>query len=86
MKKIGREVLFLTAGEGNPRNGEGAFIRLSDGRILYAFTEYTGDNWEDHCSASIAGIFSGDEGETWHGRKVLLKADAGASNYIAFVR
>lgn len=83
MKKIGREVLFLTAGEGNPRNGEGAFIRLSDSRILYAFTEYTGDNWEDHCSANIAGIFSGDEGETWHGRKVLLKADAGASNYMS---
>ena len=41
MKKIGREVLFLTAGEGNPRNGEGAFIRLSDGRILYAFTRVT---------------------------------------------
>ena len=83
MKKIGREVLFLTAGEGNPRNGEGAFIRLSDGRMLYAFTEYTGDNWEDHCSANIAGIFSGDEGENWHGRKVLLKADAGASNYMS---
>ena len=26
MKKIGREVLFLKAQEGNPRNGEGTFL------------------------------------------------------------
>ena len=88
MKKIGREVLFLKAGDGNPRNGEGAFIRLRDGRILYAFTEFTGDSWEDHCSARIGGIFSCDEGETWQGRCILLSADEGASNFmsVSFLR
>ena len=34
MKKIGKQVLFLSTSEGNPRNGEGSFIRLKDGAIL----------------------------------------------------
>lgn len=83
MKKIGKEVLFLKAGDNNSRNGEGAFIRLRDGRILYAFTEYTGDGWLDHCAANIAGIFSCDEGETWQGRSILQSADEGAANFMS---
>ena len=38
MKKVGRPVLFLATGPNNPRNGEGAFIRLKDGSILFAYT------------------------------------------------
>lgn len=51
MKKIGREVLFLEAKQNNPRNGEGSFISLKNGGILYAFTEYFGDYWNDTCIA-----------------------------------
>ena len=39
MKKIGHEVLFLGTSENNPRNGEGTFVRLADGGILYAYTQ-----------------------------------------------
>ena len=53
MKKIGREVAFLATSEKNPRNGEGSFLRLSDGRIMYAYTEYYGDSWEDHAIARL---------------------------------
>ena len=61
MKKIGREVLFLKTGKGNPRNGEGSFIRLKDGRIMYAYTQYYGDDWNDHATARIAAYYSSDE-------------------------
>lgn len=44
MKKIGKEVLILTTGTGNPRNSEGSFLRRKDGSILFGFTEYTGDS------------------------------------------
>ena len=39
MKKIGKEVLFLPTGDRNPRNGEGTFARLRDGRIMAAGRE-----------------------------------------------
>ena len=61
MKKIGRQVCLLATGENNPRNGEGAFIRLTDGRILYGFTEYIGDSWNDHAHARLSGIISADD-------------------------
>ena len=44
MRKKGREVLFMSANKYNRRKGEGDFIRLKDGRIMYAFTEMLGEN------------------------------------------
>lgn len=88
MKKIGKEVLFLRAGNGKGRMGEGAFIRLRDNRILYAFTGFSGDLKEDHNSADIYGLFSSDEGETWQEEHVLFQADEKAANImsISFMR
>lgn len=88
MKKIGREVLFLATDENNPRNGEGAFIRLKDGSILYAFTEYSGGDRGDHSHANISSVVSYDEGETWSARKRLVTADEGAANVmsVSFLR
>lgn len=83
MKKIGKEVCFLQTGEGNPRNGEGTFIRLKDGSILYAFTEYCGNSWEDHAVARISGCHSFDEGETWTERFILFEKDEAAQNIMS---
>ncbi|MBE6593703.1 MAG: exo-alpha-sialidase [Ruminococcaceae bacterium] len=83
MKKIGREVLFLKTGKGNPRNGEGSFIRLKDGRIMYAYTQYYGDDWNDHATARIAAYYSSDEGETWSDGGVLVAKDAEALNIMS---
>lgn len=83
MKKIGREVLFLRTDKKVTRNGEGAFIRLKDGSVMYAFTEFNSDNCDDHGAADIAACFSNDEGETWHDRRLLLKADKDAINYMS---
>ena len=83
MKKIGRRTCLLATGEENPRNGEGAFIRLTDGRILYGFTEYIGDRWNDHAHARLTGIVSADEGETWSPRRVLLECPADAKNIMS---
>jgi len=65
MKKIGRQVLMLATKPGNPRNGEGAFLRLNSGEILFAFTQYHGESRKDHATAQIACCLSSDEGETW---------------------
>ena len=83
MKKIGREVLFLKTRKENPRNGEGAFIRLLDGRIMYAYTEYYGESRHDHAVARISAVYSSDEGETWSERRVLTEKDENALNIMS---
>lgn len=60
-----RTVLALPVSEGNPRNGEGDFLRLNDGQILLIYTEYTGDSMLDHAPAHIVGRISEDEGKSW---------------------
>ena len=36
LKKIGKEILFLSTDDNCPRMGEGAFIKLNDSSIMLA--------------------------------------------------
>ena len=83
MKKIGRQTLFLTTSEHNPRNGESTFLRLNDGRIMLAFTEYYGEEWFDHAIARICACYSSDEGETWTKPVIIIEKDAEAQNIMS---
>ena len=58
---------FLKHQTGNPRNSEGSFVRLSDGRLYFAYTRYRNENgdWNDHATADICAIISADDGQTW---------------------
>lgn len=58
-------VLRLSPSENNPRNSEGDFITLNDGRILFIYSHYTGDSSSDHAPAHLAGRISEDGGKTW---------------------
>ncbi len=63
----------LPHGPGNPRNSEGAFITLKDGRILFAYTRYTAGTGQDADPADIVAIDSRDGGLTWsHAPRVLI--------------
>lgn len=83
MKKIGKEVLFLPTKEGNPRNGEGTFARLRDGRILYLYTEYYGEKWADDAIAHLCACYSSDEGETWSTPTVFLEKEPFQKNIMS---
>jgi hypothetical protein len=61
----GRIVLDLPPGPGNPRNSEGAFLDLSDGRILFVYSRFVGEAASDHAKARLAARTSRDGGETW---------------------
>jgi len=80
MNKIGREVLFSAPADNNPRNGEGTFLRLLDGRILFAYTKFRGSDWGDSCTADIVAIESDDEGETWGNERILVEHTKEARN------
>ena len=82
MKKIGRQVFFLPTDERVKRNGEGAFIRLKDGRIMFAYTEYAASGG-DHDWARLVAIYSSDEGESWSERRVLMQPRAQDANIMS---
>ncbi len=83
MKKIGKEVLFLGTGPHNPRNGESTMVRLLDGRIRFVYTQYYGDDWEDHATARICTCTSADEGETWSEPKIMIVKPENAQNIMS---
>ena len=61
----------LPHGEGNPRNSEGSFVKLNDGSIMFAYTRYRGNSWDDHATADIVAIKSADGGRTWSDYSIL---------------
>lgn len=83
MKKVGRQVLFLGTQERNPRNGEGGFIRLKDGAIMFVFTQYYGDEAGDHSIARLATCYSYDEGESWSKPELLLEKEENVLNIMS---
>lgn len=64
----GREIAPVS--RPNPRNGEGAFIRLRNGHLLYAYSRYDGPG--DLDPSSVAFRTSADAGRTWGGERVVL--------------
>lgn len=58
-------VLDLPPGPGNPRNSEGAFLELKDGRILLVYSHFTGTSSGDAAKARLAARHSADGGVTW---------------------
>ena len=50
----------LPPSPGNPRNSEGDFARLPDGGILFAFSRFYGESWNDHAESRICAVYSRD--------------------------
>jgi len=92
------QTLVLAPGPGNPRNSEGDFITLKDGRILFLYTRFTGGAgdlllvWNDHAGiipalrgkrTPLTVAVSRDEGKTWVHRKTLYDDPTGWYCYTA---
>jgi sialidase-1 len=75
--------LLLTHKRNNPRNSEGAFIDLADGRIMFAYTRFYGSSWSDNAVATICARFSSDGGLTWSARDRVLVANEGGFNVMS---
>lgn len=58
-------VLRLEPGPGNPRNSEGDFITLKDGRILFIYSHFIGTSGSDFGNAILTSRYSADQGQTW---------------------
>lgn len=75
-------VLELPPGEGNPRNSEGDFITLQDGRILFIYTHFTGGA-SDHAEAHLAVRASRDQGRSWSQDDTVLFAGEAGQNIMS---
>lgn len=84
LQEKGKVVLDLGPSPGNPRNSEGAFIELRDGRLMFAYSKYTGDSFHDNATAGIAVVYSEDGGESWYGERTIASPEAyGAQNLMS---
>lgn len=77
-----QRVLELSPRPGNPRNSEGDFIELKDGRILFIYTHFTGGN-SDHAGAHLAARESRDGGRTWSTNDTLVVTNEGGMNVMS---
>jgi len=67
---------MLPPGENNPRNSEGDFAVLNDGRILFAYSRYSGLSGHDDAPCNVAALVSSDKGRSFEPVPHLLAAAA----------
>jgi sialidase-1 len=81
-------VLKLEKGPNNPRNGEGDFITLKDGKILFVYGHFTGNTGDDYGHAYLASRFSVDSGKTWSKEdKIIVEQEGKLSvNLVSLLR
>ena len=77
-----RKIVLLPPGPENPRNSEGDFIQLRDGRLLFVYTHFTGGR-SDHAKAFLAGRFSSDGGATWTENDTVILPNEGDWNIMS---
>ncbi|MBO5852084.1 MAG: exo-alpha-sialidase, partial [Clostridia bacterium] len=87
MKVVGKQVAFIRATETNARNGEGDFIRLKNGAIMYAYSAFL-NGGGDFDKSLITAIYSYDEGETFTDKRVLFDLEEGETQNlcVSFLR
>jgi Neuraminidase (sialidase) len=76
-------VLKLSTGPNNPRNSEGDFITLKDGRILFIYSHFTGSSGGDFGNAYLASRFSTDSGKTWSTKDQTVVTQEGNMNVMS---
>lgn len=73
---------LLLPGPGNPRNSEGDFISLKDGRVMFIYSHFTGGG-SDHSAGHLAARFSSDGGKSWTKKDVVVVEREGKFNVMS---
>lgn len=74
--------VLLPPGPGNPRNSEGDFVTLADGRVLLIYTRFTGGGG-DHATADLVARESRDAGRTWNAVDRVIVRNEGQMNVMS---
>jgi len=73
----------INASKDNPRNSEGDFIELKDGRILFVYSRFLGVSGSDHAPAQLVGRYSNDDGMTWSTEDRVIVDKEGDMNVMS---
>ncbi|MBL4883515.1 MAG: exo-alpha-sialidase [Planctomycetaceae bacterium] len=76
------KIRLLQPGPGNPRNSEGDFILLKDGRLMFIYSHFTGGG-SDHAAGHLAARFSKDGGKSWSKKDVVVVEREGKFNVMS---
>ncbi len=76
------KIRLLPPRPGNPRNSEGDFITLKDGRIMFIYSHFTGGG-SDHAAGHLAARFSSDGGKSWTENDVTIVEREGKFNVMS---
>jgi hypothetical protein len=80
----GKEVVLrLEPGPNNPRNSEGDFITLKDGRILFIYSHFVGTSGSDFGNAVLTSRYSADKGKTWSKEDQKIVEQEGDMNVMS---
>ncbi|MFA5859530.1 MAG: exo-alpha-sialidase, partial [Elusimicrobiota bacterium] len=82
-----KEVIYknklLPPSEGNPRNSEGAFVKLNDNRIMFVYTHYYSGTGGDHDKAYLAARYSSYDGKSWSTEDQVVVQNEGQCNVMS---
>tara|TARA_R110000868_G_scaffold21614_6_gene89532 strand:+ start:26715 stop:27887 length:1173 start_codon:yes stop_codon:yes gene_type:complete len=78
-----KTVLSLKPSADNPRNSEGDFVKLKNGKLLFVYTHYTQGKGSDHDPAYLASRYSEDGGETWSQEDEMVIPNDGEMNVMS---
>lgn len=71
---LGKIIKDIAPTEGNPRNSEGDFISLEDGRIMFIYSRFYGTEGRDDSPSDLACIYSYDGGESFGEEKIIIRS------------
>jgi len=74
--------LTLAPKPGNPRNSEGDFVQLKDGRWLFIYTHFM-SGADDHSRALLAARESSDGGRSWSENDTVVVSNEGGFNVMS---
>ncbi len=74
---------LLPPGPGNPRNTEGSFAKLKDGRVMFVYSRFSSDGPADSGAASLAARYSSDGGRTWSESDQIIVPNEGGLNVMS---
>ena len=77
------KIRLLPPREGNPRNSEGDFIQLNDGRIMFIYSHYYAGEGHDNDPAHLMARFSSDGGLTWTAEDIKVLENEGGMNVMS---
>lgn len=82
---IGKIICDLIPNKSNNRNSEGAFIKLENGNLLFAYTRYRDNDYEDQSTADIYGVLSNNDGESFGEPFLVFSCDEVGSDNVMSV-